>query len=84
MVQQTTISLPPHARGYHLITDTIKQQLPPLPKAGILQLFIQHTSAGLTINENADPDVRLDFEQIFNRLVPRKFVLYCTHLGRSG
>lgn len=82
MVQQTTISLPPHARGYHLITDTIKQQLPLLPKAGILQLFIQHTSAGLTINENADPDVRLDFEQIFNRLVPEN-LSYIVHTSEG-
>lgn len=82
MVQQTTILLPPHARGYHLITRTIEQQLPPLPKAGILQLFIQHTSAGLTINENADPDVRLDFEQIFNRLVPENLP-YIVHTSEG-
>lgn len=64
------ISLQAKSRGFHLITQEVLQQLPKLPKNGLFQLFIQHTSAGLTINENADPDVRMDFETIFNRLVP--------------
>ncbi len=70
MIRQVQISLPRHARGYHLITDQIIDQLPTLPEQGLFHLFIQHTSAGLTINENADPDVRADFESIFNHLVP--------------
>ena len=62
--------MPPYQRGYHLITPLIEKQLGTLPKSGLLHLFIKHTSAGLTINENADPSVRVDFETIFNKLVP--------------
>ena len=58
MVSQTEFSLRPRPRGCHLVTDEILAQLPPLPRAGLLHLFLQHTSAALTINENADPDVR--------------------------
>ena len=69
---QKKISLKPSARGFHLITGEILQCLPELRQIshGVLHLFIQHTSASLTINENADPDVRTDFESHFNRLVP--------------
>lgn len=70
MVQQTDITLPAFPRGYHLIGNHVLEALGELPKQGILHLFIQHTSAGLTINENADPDVRTDFESIFNHIVP--------------
>jgi secondary thiamine-phosphate synthase enzyme len=70
MIQQTTLTLPPFRRGYHLITRHITQHLPTLPEQGLLNLFIQHTSAALTINENADPDVRVDFETILNKIVP--------------
>lgn len=70
MIQQKAFTLPPFPRGYHLITNEVLRQLPELPTNGLLHLFIKHTSAGLTINENADPTVREDFEQIFNRLVP--------------
>ena len=52
------------------MTSEILSQLPKLPKTGIVNLFTKHTSCGLSINENADPDVRLDMETIFNRLVP--------------
>lgn len=69
MVQQINITLPAFNRGVHLVTHLVEQQLPALPKAGVLHLFIQHTSAGLTINENADPTVREDFNEFFNRLV---------------
>lgn len=69
-IQHHSIALRAKSRGFHLITTEVLQQLPALPQNGLLQLFIQHTSAGLTINENADPDVRMDFETIFNRLVP--------------
>ncbi|MEM1320184.1 MAG: secondary thiamine-phosphate synthase enzyme YjbQ [Bacteroidota bacterium] len=70
MITQTEIRLHPYARGFHLITQEVLEQLPKLPEVGLFHLFIKHTSAGLTINENADPDVRVDFEQIFNKLVP--------------
>lgn len=76
MVQQFEISLPEFRRGFHLITRLIEQKLPELPKAGILHILIKHTSAGLTINENADPTVRSDFEQVFNRLVPENQSYY--------
>jgi secondary thiamine-phosphate synthase enzyme len=69
MIQQINISLKPFRRGIHLITSNIVEQLPDLPDLGILHLFIQHTSAGLTINENADPTVRDDFNEFFNKLV---------------
>ena len=69
-MKQFAFSLSPRPRGFHLITDAVMDQIRPLPPSGILHLFVQHTSAGLTINENADPDVRVDFEAIFNRLVP--------------
>lgn len=70
MIQQKEFTLPPYPRGYHLITHEVLQYLPALPAQGLLHLFIKHTSAALTINENADATVRVDFEQIFNRLVP--------------
>ncbi len=70
MVQQCEFILPPFRRGFHLITRLVEENLPDLPKAGLLHLIIQHTSAGLTLNENADPTVRTDFETIFNKLVP--------------
>lgn len=70
MIQQFEITLPSFRRGYHLITHLIEDQLNELPAKGILNIFIQHTSAGLTINENADPTVRTDFETVFNKIVP--------------
>lgn len=72
MAAQYCINLPPFPRGYHLITEKIVKELGPLPKIGLFHLFIQHTSAGITINENADPSVRIDFETIMNRLVPER------------
>ncbi len=69
MIQQKQLQLPEKRRGFHLITSFIESHLN-LPEAGLLNLFIQHTSAGLTINENADPSVRVDFETILNRMVP--------------
>ena len=63
------IQLPHYPRGFHLIKRDIISQLPELPESGLLVIFIKHTSAGLTINENADPDVRHDFQTFFNKLV---------------
>jgi len=77
MIKQREIRLAAYPRGFHLITDAIVQQMD-LPETGLLNIFIQHTSAGLTINENADPSVRVDFESIFNRLVPENEP-YLTH-----
>ena len=62
MVQQVEIILTPRPRGFHLVTGEIVRQLPKLPKTGLLHLFCQHTSCGLSINENADPDVRVDMD----------------------
>lgn len=70
MIEQTEISLPAFERGFHLITEIITERLPKLPEKGLLNLFIMHTSAGLTINENADPDVAADLENTFSKLVP--------------
>ena len=58
------------------MTDEIVAQLPPLPAVGLLHLFIKHTSAGLSLNENADPDVQTDLEAIFNRLVKEREPYY--------
>lgn len=69
---QHTFSLPEKRRGYHLITQDVLQMIPEIKnmKTGICQVFIQHTSASLTINENADPTVRKDFSTYFDKLVP--------------
>lgn len=78
MIQQSEFTLPPHRRGFHLITEFVLKQLPVLPQTGLLTLFIKHTSAGLTINENCDPSVLADFESSFNKLVPENAPYY-TH-----
>ena len=70
MIQQTEFSLAAKCRGCHLVTHEVLDHLPkPLPKMGMLNLFIKHTSCALSINENADPDVRTDMEKILNRMV---------------
>ena len=69
MIQQTIFRLPAKSRGCHLVTREILSQLPPLPKVGLINLFVQHTSCALSINENADPDVRSDMEKIMNHMV---------------
>ncbi len=77
MIQQTTFSLSAKRRGCHLITRELMEHLPqPLPQAGLLNLFVQHTSCALTINENADPDVRTDLSQIMDRLVREREPYY--------
>lgn len=75
MVIQREISLRPYRRGFHLITSEVLELVPEIRQmnAGILQVFIQHTSASLTINENADPTVRQDFESWFNDAVPEDY-----------
>lgn len=76
MWTQVEFSLNEKRRGFHLVTGEILSHLPALPKVGLLNLFIKHTSAGLTINENADPDVRADMESIFNRMVKEREPYY--------
>ncbi len=78
MWHQTTIQLKARSRGFHLITLEIEQALSELSqiKVGMLNVFIQHTSASLTINENADPTVRQDFESYFSRYVPENEPYY--------
>ncbi|QHL88074.1 YjbQ family protein [Nibribacter ruber] len=75
---QKSIRLPAVKRGFHLITDLLESQLPELEdyQVGLAHVFIQHTSAGLCINENADPTVRHDFEQHFNKMVPENAPYY--------
>lgn len=78
MWKQVEFSLRARGNGFHLVTAEILSHLPDLPEVGLLNLFIKHTSAGLTINENADPDVRVDMKSIFDRLV-REREPYYTH-----
>jgi secondary thiamine-phosphate synthase enzyme len=70
MTTQFNITLPAFSRGFHIITEHILAAIGDLPQYGLLHIFIKHTSAGLTINENADPSVRVDFETVFNKLSP--------------
>ena len=72
---QKTLVLPQFSRGFHLITDQVVGVIPELRglKVGLLHVFIQHTSASLTINENADRDVRHDLEQVFRAIAPEDF-----------
>ena len=78
---QTEITLKPQRRGFHLITDDVLAAIPALSdiNVGLLHVFIQHTSASLTVNENADPSVRDDFEAFFNHQVPESEPYY-THI----
>jgi secondary thiamine-phosphate synthase enzyme len=75
---QHEIVLPPFKRGFHIITRQVESALPQVKEISIgqLQVFIQHTSASLTINENADPTVRKDFESHFNKMVPENAPYY--------
>ena len=73
MMEQFEITLPSFPKGFHLITDLVLKKLDNLPEKGLLHIFIKHTSAGLTINENYDNRVRNDFEAMFNKLVPENF-----------
>jgi secondary thiamine-phosphate synthase enzyme len=77
-VYQRTMHLQPFRRGFHLITRNIEREMPELStvRAGQLHVFIKHTSASLTINENVDPTVRQDFESHFNKMVPEEAPYY--------
>ena len=76
MTQQIEFSLKGQRRGFHLITDEIMAHLPQLPKIGLLNLFIQHTSCALSICENWDSSVRSDMESIYNHLIPENQSYY--------
>ena len=76
---QTEFSLSAKRRGCHLITNDILRHLPQnLPQTGLLNLFVKHTSCALSINENADPDVRSDMDKILNHIV-KENEPYCEH-----
>lgn len=76
MVQQFLLTLPVHTKGFHVITDHVIRALPALPEAGLLHVFIQHTSAALAINENADSTVRHDMDKGFDYLAPENQPFY--------
>ena len=76
MVQQVAFKLKPQSRGFHLITDEVLRHLPQLPKTGLLNLFVQHTSCSLSICEYWDPAVREDLESIYDRLIPENAPYY--------
>ena len=76
MWHQIELTLRARPNGFHLVTAEILHQLPPLPSVGLLNLFIKHTSAALSINENADPDVRTDLKSIFDRMVKEREPYY--------
>ena len=83
MIKQKEISLPPFDRGFHLITRYIEQELPDLPDMGLVNILLKHTSAAITLNENADPTVRNDFESFMSRLVPENQPYYIHTLEGS-
>lgn len=76
MWHQIELTLRARPNGFHLVTAEILRQLPPLPSVGLLNLFIKHTSAALSINENADPDVRTDLKSILDRMVKEREPYY--------
>ena len=76
MIHQKEISLPQYRRGYHLITSLIEEKLNDLPEKGLLHIFVKHTSAGITLNENEDPTVRTDFESFINKMIPEDDSVY--------
>ncbi|HRV94646.1 MAG TPA: secondary thiamine-phosphate synthase enzyme YjbQ [Anaerolineae bacterium] len=75
---QRTFRLPAFRRGFHLVTDQVASNVPEIGRVniGLAHIFIHHTSAGLTLNENADPTVRVDFESHFNKMVPENAPYY--------
>ena len=84
MVQQHEITLPPLGRGFHLITKFIENQVSPLPQKGLMHILVKHTSAKITLNENADPSVRKDFESFINKMIPEDDPVYThTYEGRD-
>ncbi len=78
IIKQQKLRLPAHSRGFHLISGKVYEGFPEIEEflTGILNIFIRHTSASISINENADPTVRLDFESHFNKMVPEHAPYY--------
>lgn len=76
MVQQYFLTLPGYAKGFHVVTDHVIKALPALPEAGLLHIFIQHTSAAIAVNENADATVRHDMDRGFDELAPENQSFY--------
>lgn len=83
MIEQIEITLPSFKRGYHLITDLIEEKLQRLPETGLVHILLQHTSAAISLNENADPSVRYDFETFMNKLVPDNDPMFI-HIDEGG
>lgn len=76
MIKQIQLEFPPLRRGCHLITNKIIEAIGELPQTGLLNVFVKHTSCALTINENADPDVKRDLANLLDRVVPENNVKY--------
>ena len=76
MIKQKEIVLSGRRRGCHLVTSEIEAELPELPTTGLLNLFVRHTSCGLSINENCDPTVRSDMSKALDQMVPEDEMLY--------
>ncbi|GHT65648.1 hypothetical protein AGMMS50239_25880 [Bacteroidia bacterium] len=76
MVRQIEFSLPEYPYGFHLVTSQILSKIGELPETGLLNLFIKHTSAGLTINENADSSVLSDFKTFFSDWIPENYLKF--------
>ena len=79
MIKQFEIKLPAYPKGFHLITQMVTDRLSELPDSGLVHILLKHTSAGITLNENADPSVRTDFESLINNLIPYHDPAY-THI----
>ena len=76
MIKQKEITLPPFRRGFHIIDRYIQEALGPLPETGMINIFVKHTSAGIMINENADPDVLVDLSSLLERVAPENDPAY--------
>lgn len=76
MIKQKEITLPPMGKGFHIIDRFILDTFSEFPETGLLNLFLKHTSAALVLNENADPDVRTDFDTLFERIAPKGAPFY--------
>ena len=79
MIKQFEIKLRAYPKGFHLITKMVTDRLNELPDGGLVHILLKHTSAGITLNENADPSVRTDFESFMNKLIPENDPAY-THI----
>ena len=79
MIKQFEIKLPAYPKGFHLITQMVNDRISELPDSGLVHILLKHTSAGITLNENADPSVRIDFESFMNKLIPENDLVY-THI----